>query len=67
VSDPRFVWDRTCTPFDSCTNRPLLLSVRPDHRTAFRKRPYFIIMSVTIVTLPISMGFLRDGDREKPL
>jgi hypothetical protein len=33
----------------------------PDAATAFRKRLHFIVITVITVTLPLSMGFLRDG------
>ncbi len=35
-------------------------------RTAFRKRSYFIVITVTTVTLSVSIRFLRDGPFAEP-
>jgi hypothetical protein len=49
---------------DLCSELPaqgMTFGLRRECRTAFRKRSYFIVITVTIVTLPMSMGFLRDA------
>ena len=43
-----------------------MLSVRADCHTAFRKGLYFIVITVTVVTLPVDIGFLLRGPTRKP-
>jgi hypothetical protein len=43
-----------------------VLSVRSDCHTAFRKGLYFIVLTVTVVTLPVAIGFLLTVPTRKP-
>jgi hypothetical protein len=54
---------------DLCSELPaqgMTFGLRRERRTAFRKRLHFIVITVTIVTLPVSMTFYRDGPFAEP-